>query len=251
MAKPPAKKEDPTKVRRTQAQRGRRAAEARAVIEQRYSMARGRFETDPLETLANLARELGVSRQALSRKATVDGWRKAATGARLAAAANVAADATVLPTPVKLDEPIPPHPTRPPRAESLPDRLRPPTDPPDLSRAAQDLSVKARADVLSRHRVEPGVIRSLIQRGIDELKKTGGSVGKANELAKFAVRTGQALKIAQDCERKAWGLDQPDPEDPGEGSGRATVTVRVLRETTTPMAVEVVMDDDGEDDDEA
>ena len=226
----PKKKALPAPVKssteaRSEAQKRRRENEAAELIRKRYAMARARYETDPKETQAALARELGVSRQALNQVAREEGWVKALDGGGLAQAANVAADRTI-PEEVKdLLGPIPPHPTRPPRPEPAPDKLMPPATMPDMTPEATALAVNARADVLGRHRREWGVVRGLLQEAVS--KRDG-------ERVKLALRSAQTLRLAQEGERKAWGLDLPEAPLPGAPM-QATVRVLVQREGAPPV----------------
>lgn len=219
---------------RSDAQKRRRENEASELIRKRYAMARARYETDPKETQAALARELGISRQALNQVVREQGWVKALDGGGLAQAANVAADRTV-PEEVKdLLGPIPPHPTRAPRPEPAPDKLLPPATMPDMTPEATALAVNARADVLGRHRREWGVVRGLLQEAVS--KRDG-------ERVKLALRSAQTLRLAQEGERKAWGLDMPEAPPPGAPM-QATVRVLVQREGAPPVHT---LDEDDDD----
>ena len=65
-------------------------------------------------------------------------------------------------------------------------------------------AVAERAAIISRHRREWSVSRGLV----------GVAVGKRDfDRAKLAKITSETLKIIQDGERKAWGLDAADPAD--------------------------------------
>lgn len=239
MAKPKAPVPAKTSTElRSDSQKKRKAREAAEIIARRKAMARARYETDPKETQSSLARELKMSRQALNQIVKAEGWVKALDGGGLAQAANVAADRT-LPEDVKdLLGPIPPHPTRPPRPDPEPDRLKAPEKVPDMTPAATALAVNARAEVLSRHRNELRVVRGIWQEVVQKRAQ-----GESSELSKIALRTTQGLKLIQESERKAWGLDLPEAPPPGSPM-QATVRVLVQREGMPPVHIQ------DEDDDE-
>lgn len=231
--------------RRSEAQKARWAEEAKrkreaelAVIEQRWKMARARFETEPRETLAALAVELGISRQRLSAKAIEQGWKKAMDSTALAHAANMAADSRPVDMAPTLDAapppPIPPHPTRPPRDDSTPpDRLLPANPGADLHTQAANDAVDQRAELVVRQRGEWKVVGGLLQEAVSK---------RDNERAKLAERVARSLNIKQLGERRAWGLDLPVDPTPG-ALGQATVIVKVLREGAPPVMIEDEDDD--------
>jgi len=78
---------------------------------------------------------------------------------------------------------------------------------PDVSDASPipdaDTPVNQRAEVIARHRREWAVVRGLSGEAIK---------GRDFERAKLAKITSETIKIVQDGERRAWGLDALDPE---------------------------------------
>ncbi len=74
-------------------------------------------------------------------------------------------------------------------------------EPPPMPTA--DTPADQRADVIARHRREWAIIKGLSNEAIK---------GRDFERAKLAKITSETMKIWQDGERKAWGLDAIDPE---------------------------------------
>ena len=148
------------------------------------------WETDPKMTFAGVAEGMGVSRQGVSMRAKKDKWAKLPNAPRIAAKAHQKADAT--PT---VSEPL-----------TMPDP-GPITGAEALSNAIEEGAVDARAKIISRHRVEWNAARSNIYKAI----KSGSF-----DQAKLAKITSEALKIVQDGERKAWGLDVVEKPETGE-----------------------------------
>lgn len=215
---------------RSEGQKRRKANEAAELIARRWAMAKAKFENDPVATFASIARDLGVSRQAVQSKGR-DWQKKPLSAAQLAEAAHVAADQRP-PPPLEVDAAlaavakIPEHPTRQ-RQDPKNDPLPPVPPTPDYGADAQALAIQTRADVLSRHRNEPRILRGLMQEALK---------GRDYAKAKFAKLMGEAMQIVHNIERKAYGLDQPEATPPG---GQATVVVRVEREGSPPPAVQV------------
>jgi hypothetical protein len=77
--------------------------------------------------------------------------------------------------------------------------------------AARIESENLRADLISRHRQEWNVSRVLLNEAIADRK---GNTKEAFEKAKLAKISTEIIKIRQDGERKAWGLDDLGNFDP-------------------------------------
>ncbi len=73
-----------------------------------------------------------------------------------------------------------------------------------------ETAVDMRARIIDRHRRELSVPRTLVAEAL-AIRKTDHA--KAFELAKLAKITSETIKIVQDAERKAWGLD---PQNSGD-----------------------------------
>lgn len=76
--------------------------------------------------------------------------------------------------------------------------------------AAEQTAVELRAQVLDRHRKEWNAPRKISYEAVTE---------RNFEKAKLAKITAETLKLVQDGERKAWGIDR------AEGDGKVTVVI--------------------------
>lgn len=155
---------------------------------EQWSLARAKWEADPIVTFEELGKEFGVSKQAVQKRAKDGGWvRRADNLAQMAARAHAKADASI---DRQVDRGV------------------------DLKRPeAEDARVAARAAVLERHRTEMNASRKKVYEAL-----TSGDFEKA----KLAKITAEALQIIQASERKAWALDAG--EQPG-APGNNTVVV--------------------------
>jgi len=72
-----------------------------------------------------------------------------------------------------------------------------------LAQAVEDVAVDARAQILKRHRTEWVAPRNQIYKAL----KSGDT-----EQAKLAKLAAETLKLIQDGERKAWGLESGETE---------------------------------------
>ncbi len=221
---------------RANAAKARQAARGSKKNEERWAIARGRFESDPQETFAALARDLGCSRQSVQEKAKKDGWVKAKNNAEISAAAHIAAD-RVPAEPLKAPD-MPEREDWPVGPKGNPKRLEIPKGPlPDLTPVATALAIDDRAKVLSRHRNEALALRGWAQEIVAKRMQPG-----AGEQSKIFVRTVLGMARIQEMERKSWGLDMPDPTVPTLGNG--AVLVRVVREGAAP---DHTLDEDDEE----
>jgi hypothetical protein len=188
-----------------------------------WGVARTRWEGEPRCTFVDIAELLTVSKQAVAKRADREGWVKKLNMSELAERAHVAADAKIASEGMSANNAvlaigdaqtdIPTVSTVIPANGSA--------NPDTLARAVEDAAVDARAQILKRHRTEWAAARSQIYKAL----KTGDNDG-----AKLAKLTGETLKLIQDGERKAWGLDNGESE---AGSMRIIVErhegVRIVR----------------------
>ena len=151
--------------------------------------ARALYETTPGMSLPELSKQTGIKLHTLVSWKREDGWvqrRDLIALGTLPEAAQEAADRYQ----VKIDD------------------LGPEITSEQESRAADEVvietAVDLRAQVIDRHRKELSVPRTLIAEALS-IRKTDHA--KAFELAKLAKITSETIKIVQDAERKAWGLD--------------------------------------------
>jgi hypothetical protein len=178
-------------------------------------------------SVAVLAESLGLSRQRVYQFAIEFGWQRSKSDQpAINAAAQRRADAQAQ-TPnelVSANAPVPGTPVVPiVRAATRTD----PTNAEEL--AADEKSAEQRAGLLVKHRGEWNVARGLLQHSLG--RNPDGSRGQPDMgLAKQAKVTAETLKLIQDGERKAYGLDTGDaPSFPGAPG--ASMTIHLVRET--------------------
>mgnify|MGYP002619561445 CR=1 FL=1 len=204
-----------------------------------WAAARVAWEADPTLSFYALAARLGVDKAAVSRRAKREGWERPANLAELAKKAHARADrmaaeaqlavqverssppkspdgdvgdedgdvaevtqvtaVNVTPGATKKDQSDPP-PTE--QAETREEPAKP-AKPPHDPAVVQDVAVKLRAEIADRHRKEWQAARKLSYEAIQ---------AKDFERAKLAKITSETIKIIQEGERKAWGLDAADPQ---------------------------------------
>lgn len=165
------------------------------------------WEADATMSFTDVGKILGVSKQIVARKAKKEGWEKVSNQEDLARRAYDKADALALSSSTQeaVDEgPRAPVVTLPPAPEG---------DAPYPLAAVADTATDLRAKVLDRHRREWPMVRNETYKAIRE----------ANfDKAKGAKIAAETLKIIQEGERKAWGLDAK------EGDGNSSVVKVVV-----------------------
>ena len=175
-----------------------------------WQSARLTWESEPLKTHADIGKILGISKQAVQRKAGADGWQKRITIEQATERAYQVADGIK-----KASEPVAVSPSAP-DVVAAPPRIAPPTESaPEVLASAVDVAVAKRAEILDKHRMELAGPRSLAYTAI----KT-----KDLNLARIAKATAETLKLTQECERKAWGFDRED------GANKPTTVIINRRE---------------------
>jgi hypothetical protein len=183
-----------------------------------WAIARARWEGEPRCSYADLADFLGISKQAVGKRAIKEGWTKKLNLTAIAGRAHTVADRHIAreavdapKLPGSVDEQSPSSATLPYSGvalgavtQAIPDSKN--ATPEMLAQAVEDAAVDARAEILKRHRTEWVAPRNQIYKA---LKSTDIDQAK---LAKLAAET---LKLIQDGERKAWGLDNGEEQGPG------------------------------------
>ncbi len=162
--------------------------------------ARARWEADPKLTFGDLAESLGVSKQAASQHAKKYGWAKRLDMPAIAARAHERADRAIeqdsVGSSANAADVYAPRPFSSPAG--VRPAISPDASPDEAAQAAADAAVDARAELLTRHRREWGAVRNLAYAAIKEKDLTR---------ARTAKTAAEAVKVIQDGERKAWGLD--------------------------------------------
>lgn len=164
-----------------------------------WTAARLAWESDPNMTMGRLADVLGITKQSVHARikkaaAAGDPWEKQQALSDLAARAQRIADRQA--ARASADDA-----GKPDKADRSVSKKADEPDIPPIPDA--DTPVNQRAEVIARHRREWSVVRGLSGEAIK---------GRDFERAKLAKITSETLKIMQDGERKAWGLDAIDPE---------------------------------------
>lgn len=175
-----------------------------------WAIARARWEGEPRCSFPDLTDFLGVSKQAIAKRAKKDGWAKKLTMSNIVDKAHAAADRKIsreaavaskgkgaVVAAVKPGVLAPAgSPTAAVVPAAIPDSKN--ATPEMLAVAVEDAAVDARAQVLTKHRNEWNAARSLIYKSIKSNNQDD---------AKTAKIIAEGIKITQDGERKAWGLD--------------------------------------------
>lgn len=152
---------------------------ARATQEQ-WAAARFEWETDPIKSYADIATKLGVTRQAVAKRASEEGWARAPELADLAKRAQLKADQRQVAT----------------VAGVVVGSVDLTTEKATL--ASREAAEDIRADVIERHRADWAEHRTHF---------TLGAIVEDFEMGKKAKISAEMLKIRQQGEREAYGLD--------------------------------------------
>lgn len=166
-----------------------------------WARARLLWEAAPQMSQAEVARMLGVSKMAVTRRIKSEGWKKVAEDD---ATARVVRQRALDRADERTADLASKRGPQPPVDEATPE------DHPDAagtSAAAVETAVEMRAKILERHRREWDGARNKIYKAIQaEATDPKG----AFEKAKLGKITAEALQIIQNGERKAWGLDSEE-----------------------------------------
>lgn len=146
---------------------------ARRLSAEQWSVVRQKYETDPRFSFADLASMFGVSKQAIHARAKSGGWKRVVSEHELAARAQARADRLL---DAKVD------------ANALA----------QMREAGMSTATERRAAVVDRHRKEVDGPRKIAYQALHT---------RDIETARLAKTVAEALKVVQELERKAWGLD--------------------------------------------
>jgi hypothetical protein len=157
--------------------------------------ARLRWETEPSCTYSDLVEFLGVSKQAIAKRAHKDGWAKQLDMARVVEMAHQKADRQSTAANAENARPLSPQAP----VVVHPGATKSDLDAPPESRheADQAAAVTARAAILERHRTEWVAARNMLYASIK---------GKDFELSRTVKNVVDAMKKIQEGERDAWDL---------------------------------------------
>lgn len=155
---------------------------------------RARWENDPREGYKWLVVEMGlsISDVAILKRAKKDGWAKQVSLKSIVQQAHSTADARWAAAKVNGDE------------AKVSEKVN------ELTKATRAQSVDMRADILEVHRAEWGTHREAFTLEAMLDPDTG------LDTARIAKTAAEAIRIRQEGERKAWGLDAVE-QDTGAG----------------------------------
>jgi hypothetical protein len=199
-----------------------------SISDEQWEVARLQWESDPMVTFADIAEELGTSRQAVQLRSKRKSWQRRLDLAAVAEKAHAAADSKF--THFAVDGPESTAPVysgpaeiagRAPIARALPEVPR--DVPADKAAAVMErAAVDQRSEVLTTHRKELVAVRNQVYTA---MKSTD------IDAAKRAKILAEGMKVLHEGERKAWGLDGGETPKPG-----AAVTVTVNRRAGVKVA---------------
>lgn len=149
---------------------------AQRLTAEQWTTVRQRYETDPRLSFADLASQFGVSKQAIHSRSKAESWERVVSLAELTARAQA-------------------------RADHLVDGRVDAKELASTREAGVESATDRRAAVLERHRREVDGPRKIAYQALQTLDI---------EKAKLAKTVAESLKIVQELERKAWGLDVVD-----------------------------------------
>jgi len=196
------------------------------VNKEQWVLVRTLWESDPVITFAEIAEQLGVTRQCVRQRSVKDKWQKRLDMGVIEAKAHAVADSKVtensreggsqaLPvymTPEKLTD-------RPAHNRELP-VIPEGSSPEQAGQIAEDAAVAKRAAVIERQRVEWNHVRKLTYDAIRLAGKKG-----ALESARYAKTVSEAMKLVQEGERRAWGMETEGGNGGGKTPPAATIIV--------------------------
>lgn len=160
-----------------------------AEVEDRYAAARALYEGTPGMTFKLLAEQTGMGKTTLERRSRVENWKKNYASLKpgeMTEAAQRAADLFNR----KIEE-FGPEVTAEQKAQAV-------------AEVTHEVAVDARAEMLDRHRREWAAPRAM---SAEAVRLRDQDPIRAFDRAKLAKITAETLKLVQDGERKAWGLD--------------------------------------------
>lgn len=174
------------------------------ISDEKWAQARARWEAEPKLNFADIGEMLGVSKQAVQLQAKKNGWVKRLGMDAIVSRAHAIADKAIEQDSVGEPTQGVPLVAGGSKKPALPEPKFEAGSPPEkLAAAAEDASIAARAELISRHRKETNNARALLY---------GAMRTKLYEDAKTAKAVIEGMKILQETERKAWGIEGSDDD---------------------------------------
>jgi hypothetical protein len=182
------------------------------ITPEQWESARAMWESDPKVSYADVGGPLGISKQAVAKKAKEQKWLKRMDLDKVVNKAHQAADRAGVRDGLRLATFAANESGQAPGVDGAPFKNADPS-PPDLTgltpeQAAEQLAISRRAEVLTRHRDEMNSVRIRVYEALREQDHEKGFA-----MGKRAKILAEALSIVQTAERKAWGLDKPENEE--------------------------------------
>ena len=168
---------------------------------EKWDAARAIWEADPAMEFQDIAALLGCSAAAVGQRAAKQGWRKGNSTAEAAMQVIEGHAEVIVNSPPPKAKPSKP---KPPKPEPMPLVV------PDIDLSAISATDGEVREVVARHRTELMESRRLIYRAASMKDENGEPLGleMAIEYARLGKLTADGLRVIQEMERKAWGLDQ-------------------------------------------
>lgn len=175
---------------------------------EQWAQSRAIWESDTKVSYQDIATSLGISKQAVSKRANADKWQRRMDIDRVVNRAYQEADRSVAAAELQVatfaqdaGKSTPLVDPAPPKKEALAEHMEAEeidTSNMTLEQRAEAIAVRKRAEILTRHRTEANALRTNLYQSI----KT-----KDFNLGKNAKINAEAMQIIHNIERKAWGLD--------------------------------------------
>lgn len=184
------------------------------ITSEQWSEAKALWESDDKLTFADLGTSLGISKQAVAKRATKENWQRRMQSEKVVAKAYREADkrtlsialpkATFAENPSGSGPPVVESPLKSPPIEHVE------AEPVDsslmtLEQRAEAMAVAKRAEILTRHRNEANALRTNLYKSIQTQNFDLGKCSKINA---------EAMQIIHNVERKAWGIDKIEERPP-------------------------------------
>lgn len=196
------------------------------ITSEQWAEARALWQADPKISYSDIGETLGVSKQAVAKRAKAENWIKTGTNEKIAEKAQQAADRRMVNADLPLATNAVSGSNR--AAEVDDSSLKSAgavhveaeavdTSNMSLEQRAEAIAIAKRAQILERHRNEANALRNNLYTSIQK---------KDFELGKCAKINAEAMQIIHNIERKAWGLDVDPKGGPPNGGGEIIVIER-------------------------
>lgn len=182
---------------------------------EQWAQAKALWEGEAKTSYADVGASLGISKQAVAKKAKADKWQKRMDLKKVVNRAHEMADRSIMEEGLPLATFARGTSIQSPKVDGAPPKKgdsavatieHVDAEPVDMSgmtleERAEAIAVRKRAEILTRHRQELNAVRAVTYAAINK---------KDFELSKVGKINAEAITIIQNAERKAWGLDKGD-----------------------------------------